>query len=131
VSDLGQKLIASVRRLASERPGYVYPRVNPIKNTAGSCVYVADGQPSCIVGHALWELKLIGPEFEDHFQNSGGVEEIISALDLSIDAKEITWLSEAQEQQDCGVQWGHVPENVDAGISAYLFLSQEKSLAEN
>lgn len=101
MSDVGQEIINSVRRHAAVNPDYVYD--NP-----SGCVYVKDGQPSCLIGCALWELGFIDADFEFNSANVGGVGAfLLCALGVpSLDPDEFNWLGCAQLSQDSGRPWG-------------------------
>ena len=62
VSDLW----AEVKRIATERPDYVYP-----VDELGGCRYEADNAPSCIVGYALNRLGVEVGQLRD-FDDGGG-----------------------------------------------------------
>lgn len=83
------------------REDYVYPRV---ADGAGSCVYFQDGQPSCLVGHALAaELRELG--VPSKYLNDLGIEadEFVGSV-ITRDAA--TYLGSVQEAQDSGKTWG-------------------------
>ena len=65
MSELGAKLIASVRKFAAERPDYVYRNADDKHPSRSGCVYFTkDGKPSCLIGHALAELGLLDAQPE-------------------------------------------------------------------
>lgn len=107
MSELGQKIIAETRKVAAERPEFVFK---------DWCQYVADGQPACIMGHALWNLGLVGPTLEGHAINEDGLDQILDHLDLAIDEPEREWLLCAQEQQDCEYPWGEAVAYADERV---------------
>lgn len=119
MSEIGQKLIAGVKAAAEERPDYVYerPKTPEGKPKAASCMYVRDGQPSCIVGHAAFNLGLIDSGFELRPENTGGVSELLDTLGLEVDREELYWLDEAQEQQDTGSRWDAAVANADTALA--------------
>lgn len=118
MTELGQKLIASVRAKAEANPNFVYDKVKrvvvPGIPPAESCVYVMDGQPSCIVGHGLWEGGLINAEFEYSPSNGDAVRHLIDDMDLDIDPVEASWINTVQYEQDRQTPWGTAVAIADA-----------------
>lgn len=112
MSDLGKQLIETVRAKAAEQPDFVYraPMVkSPLSGEEhqGGCMYVhADGQPGCIVGHALFAAGLIDASLHENEANKKTINLLAHRLDLPVDHNELTWLSQAQKGQDAGHSWG-------------------------
>lgn len=108
MSDIGQKLIAAVRKHAADNPTYV----DDWAEKAG-CQYVRDGEPSCIIGQALWDLGFIDSSFETHppvgdrysRANADTVDNVIELFDIDLDPEELHWLVLVQGQQDSGRSW--------------------------
>ncbi|MBO0676905.1 hypothetical protein JRC04_05470 [Mycolicibacterium sp. S2-37] len=100
MSEFGQKLIATVREVASEKPDFVYGD--------GQCRYVVDGQPSCLIGQALWRLDLIDASIESRDANHDGIDTLLErlVLDEDLDEAEVEWLEAAQTRQDNRAPWG-------------------------
>lgn len=105
MSELGQNLVAEVRKIAAENPDYVYD---------GACVYVRDGQPACLVGKAAWNLELIDAEIENDSRNDGGVDDLVAYLEIHITYEESAWLGLVQEEQDGGSRWHSAVSKADA-----------------
>ena len=116
MSELGEKLIAEVRRVAAVNPDYVYEEV--------SCAYVKDGKPSCLVGHALWNTGVIGPDsnldapiskglYGKTRANYANFADLAPFLDLQLETCEITWLGDVQDAQDDGTPWDSSVRNAD------------------
>jgi hypothetical protein len=104
MSVLGQQLIEIVRRKAAEQPDFVYGP--PIAaGGAPSCFYVQNGQPSCLIGQALFESGVIDASIENVSHNVANVSGLAEILDLPIDADELRWLSIVQHQQDARTPW--------------------------
>lgn len=107
MSELGQKLVEIVRRKAAENPDYVYQA--PGDGIAAQCLYVHDGKPSCLIGQALLEAGVIGPDFEANADNRRGFRSlwhhIPSLQALSYD--EYDWLQSVQRRQDAGEPWAN------------------------
>lgn len=93
MSEIGQKLIAEVRKVAAEQPDHVYWPAN--------CQYMAKGQPSCIMGQALYRLGYLPSEvpIEDV-----AINVVLSRLGLTVDGPERTWLIRVQNAQDGRIQ---------------------------
>lgn len=107
MSDIGQMLIDAVNRVADLTPNYVYQK--PPKDTPidyGTCRYVYNGKPSCLIGVAAWDIGLISSEFEKCSQNFGGVDELCNMLGLNLDEDEEQYLMQVQDLQDQGINWG-------------------------
>jgi len=101
MSELGQKIIAEVRAKAAADPEYLYPRTE-----AGGCSYLRNGQPSCIVGHALWNLGLIDAQWKGDDLGISDISHIINHEGWELTIGEIDWLSKVQDNQDNGWPWG-------------------------
>ncbi len=100
MSLIGENLIRLVRETAAGRPDFV----NNLNG--GLCKYVVDGEPSCLIGQALWKADLIGPTFERNERNSVAFGHISVHLGLALDQAEINWLRQVQYLQDSGIAWG-------------------------
>lgn len=117
-----QALAEEVRKLAVERPDYVYdpPGIDEEKPRGGPCLYVHDRgtpgeRPGCIIGHALTRLGYSIPEkLEGQTALRAGAELILDldALQSGIyeiggDARIIlNALDDVQGEQDEGKPWG-------------------------
>lgn len=107
MTELGQKVIGEVRRLAKENP----------KASAG-CKYFEEDpengfrplldQPCCIVGHAVYNLKLVYRLADSMNESWGWNVEGVSNLPLStsMSKDESEWLAFVQTFQDDGYKWG-------------------------
>lgn len=108
VSDLW----AEVKKVAAEKPDYVYPEQY--------CQYQHGGKPSCIVGHALHRLgvPVESLKFFDEKNSGGGVlawglpNEFPDLIEMDSEAS-LFALSEAQEAQDNRVPWGEAVGGVE------------------
>lgn len=84
------------------------------KGGNGSCKYVRDGAPSCLVGQVLAKVgvPLDRLKVADLGQYGGGVpaDDLLVELEdegvLKYDTGVIALLSEAQRKQDIGYTWG-------------------------
>ena len=108
VSDLW----AEVKKVAAERPDYVY--------SEEPCQYQYDGKPSCIVGHALHRLGVSIEALEalDAAQEGGGVPAsgLPSYLPILVEEgsrSALLSVCEAQEAQDDGIPWGEAVGGVE------------------
>lgn len=112
MSELGQKIIDAVRAKAAELPDYIYQ-----KTSNGSCKYIHHGAPSCIIGHALWNVGLINAHCDfDKLDLSSFGYVIREHWDLS--DREIKWLEDVQYKQDRGTSWGNAVVSADAEAAA-------------
>lgn len=111
MSNRGAKLIKIIRDLAAEKPDFVYERPGNYHDGKG-CVYVHDGQPSCIVGHAMWRAGLIDDSFENMNYNHHGFGGHIPGM-KTLTGREVQWLEEVQGNQDCGETWSDAVLNAD------------------
>lgn len=109
-----QDIINEVLRLAAENPDFVYqaPDYHP-EETRGTCVYIHDGNGSCIVGQALVN-KGIDPEEIERFEGLPA-DLMLSNLGIKEEADQgQTWLDQVQSYQDTGTPWGEAVEEADA-----------------
>jgi hypothetical protein len=117
MSEIGQSIIDAVRKAAANNPSFVYS--NPgLSGMSGNCVYVRDGKPSCIIGHALWDLGFIDSALEKDFLNAVGVDDVFCWLpalqdEPMLDPNEISWLSHVQAGQDAEKPWADAVEWAD------------------
>lgn len=126
MSELGIKLETFVRYQAERQPGFKYQKQwadNPAPDTGGKywCLYVHNGEPSCLIGHAMWNAGLIDAGFESRRSNSNcfcsGLKWDIPAL-KQLDDAEWVWLSNVQLAQDGGKTWHDAVSNADDKLSA-------------
>ena len=110
------EVIAEVRKVAAKMPDHLG------LVDGGGCHYVHKGAPSCIIGHALWNLGVIDAEFENRGINGSGVRaltDLISGIDdTTEDEMDRTWLYEVQESQDSGAEWAHAVAQADSYIES-------------
>ncbi|AAN01683.1 hypothetical protein P755_gp071 [Mycobacterium phage Quink] len=119
-TEIGQKIITKIREIAAEKPDFVYQP--PVNDYADHCVYVHGGQPSCIVGQALWKLGIIGPSLEvdrtriddtepgsgrglESSPNRAGSRGLLRYLGLEVSPEEDDWIRAVQQNQDCEHSW--------------------------
>lgn len=101
VSD--DEIMTTLRDVVAKRPDHVYEPLN-----GETCVYVADGAPSCLVGHVLVPLGaslLHLAEADTGMVPANGVRDVarLAGLDISETAGEA--LDAAQMAQDTGHLW--------------------------
>lgn len=106
MTELGQKVIGEVRRLAKENP-----------RASAGCKYFEEDpetlrplmdQPCCIVGNAVYNLGLVDL-ITDSRAYWGWNQEGISELERfasEASQEEVAWLAAVQEAQDDGYKWG-------------------------
>lgn len=109
MSVLGQQLISAVRAHAAEKPDHIYK--SPYGH--GTCVYVYDGCPSCLIGQALWDLGLIDASFAGTAGNHVPFFSVVDHLGLVLDPDERKWLREVQYHQDARHSWGEAVAKAD------------------
>ena len=120
-SVLGQQLIESVRKHAARSPRTVY--LGPLDEFGNTeCVYVSHGQPSCIVGHAMWDAGLIDAGFEDDGKNGSGIDTLAENWPplASVSDDEAEWLLTVQGEQDNGMPWQVAVDEADEKVGAYV-----------
>lgn len=104
-----EDLVQEVRAVASELPDHIGK--DPVV-----CLYVRQGRPSCLIGHALFRMGLIEAGFEYTDLNSEGIETLAEKwfeLDSDQDYATLRWLSEVQVQQDNGLRWADAVREAD------------------
>lgn len=106
MSSIGENLIRFVREKAAAHPEFIY-------DNSSLCKYVAEGKPSCLIGHALWKAGLIGPYFERNDRNKVAFGHIAMHLGLSLDPAEMAWLRRVQFLQDSGNAWAAAVSGAD------------------
>lgn len=124
MSEIGEKIIAKIREHVAARPDFVYLNHD-------SCVYVEDGAPSCLVGRALWDLNLIGPELERDdakvTQRDSGctampnilvAHDLLEHLGIKVDPADETWIDAVQDWQDSEKPWGAAERHADTLMMA-------------
>lgn len=102
-----QRALDLLAKAVTERgEDYVYERVNRDALHAGQCLYGEHGQPSCMVGMALYLHGLPGRAL-DHL--AGAAADLYHDLDfLTPEASQV--FERAQQHQDNGKSWGEAYE---------------------
>lgn len=119
MSEIGQKIIAGIRKLAEEQPDFRYHPPD-----GDTCVYIHNGEGSCGVGRVLLDLGLITPELEGNRHRVDGfcVNEV-AAVDLlkyvnaTLDRPEINWINRYQLAQDDEHTWRWAVELADLRVA--------------
>ena len=114
VSDLW----AEVKEVAAENPDFVY------RSIGGKCVYESDGEPSCLVGHALFRLGVPASQVAS-FNECGAIGLVIDANasvfgEMRADADEWEYrelLAMAQAYQDGQLPWGQAVAHAERVMS--------------
>lgn len=96
MSEQGQLLIAAVRNAADRNPFHIFQ---------GTCLYVANGDAACLVGHGLWDMGVIDSTLQTSQFNDEGVGKVLEWLGIQVDDAELEWLEDVQEAQDCRHTW--------------------------
>jgi len=104
MSALGKALITKVREIAEGHPGFLY-EAPPVQDDDTHCMYVYGGEPSCLLGRAAWDLRLIDASI-NRMDNVTTITDLAEKSDWDIDEVELNWLSEVQDRQDFGETWG-------------------------
>lgn len=104
MSETGQTIIKAVREAAERSPLYVYE---------GHCQYIKAGAPSCLVGHALWDLGMIDLNFARGTINNEGIDAVLPMLGIEVDHSELVWLEVAQTAQDTQSTWQEAVRQAD------------------
>ena len=113
MSELGQKIIAEVRKVAAEHPDYIYQKIDGVSH--GSCLYIYNNKPSCIIGHALWNVGLIDANWKGDTRAISDIRSIIGCEGWPLDSSEINWLAAVQHSQDRGTTWSGSVRAADEG----------------
>ena len=91
MSDIGQQIIAEVRKIASGNYAFVYPHID--------CLYRDKvGTASCLLGRALDNLGLL-PDDTSGLENRS-IGNLLDTLQISVDKSERSWLIAVQVAQD-------------------------------
>jgi hypothetical protein len=114
MTEIGKKLIEIVRRKAGASPDFVYGQPN-----CGYCQYIRNGQPDCIIGHALVETGLIDASYEEQVDNGQTLPTIIGDLGVELGKVERVWLSFVQDAQDAKKSWGQAVAEADRHLASY------------
>lgn len=124
MTEIGQKIIAKVREIASADPDFIYR-----SPTGAACLYVHKGEPSCLIGQALWQLGLIDGEIESAPSvlvagrsfttqpNKAWVTDLLPHLDILVSESEGKWLKTVQDRQDDLHPWGMAIEVADLQVA--------------
>ena len=114
------KAITLLREVVKGKEEYVYKR--PVGSSGPACVYQANGEPSCVVGKALFKVGVTADEL-DAMDRTGvhtGINSVTlpERVSLTNDARAV--FAAAQEKQDRGTEWGIA---LRAAEECYLSLS--------
>lgn len=121
MSELGQQLIAIVRRKAAENPDFVYlpeGRIVDGEEFEHTCQYIhRDGSPGCLIGQALFEAGLIDASLYERPDNSGAFFDLVDTFAWPIDQREVDWLRRVQWYQDKRRPWGEAAQYADSKVA--------------
>ena len=118
------ELIQEVRKIAAERPDFVYGKQGLI--SPDTCSYfgrdVGDesGSP-CIIGQALKNLGVdtsLLKQAEDECDDNMGIASALDVkhIELAYTDREALWLSHVQRKQDNGETWAEAVESADKWV---------------
>jgi hypothetical protein len=86
------------------REDYVYEKVEN-EDGEGICVYIHNGQPSCLVGHALVAGGVLTVDQLAAVEISTSAEDLVGDFPAALSAGAGELLAQAQAQQDNGRPW--------------------------
>lgn len=115
-----------VRRIVAENPSYVYGVDSPVK---GSCVYVYRGEPSCLLGRAMYAAGVPIDELQSmdrysktvlgNLLSSASFENVVKDTFYKLEGDEkaaASWLQRVQEEQDEDEPYDECVERADAEV---------------
>lgn len=107
-----EQLEAEVRRLAGERPDFIYNRTTGgFWNGNAACVYNAtEDREGCIFGQALTRLGRPVPEGLEHVSIRAILEH---ASNMYLTTAQGKWTQAVQGSQDTGLSWSEAVERAD------------------
>lgn len=119
------ELIKEVRKIAAERPDFVYGKQGLF--SPDTCSYfgrdVGDesGSP-CIIGQALKNLGVDTSRLkqaEDEYDDNTGIASALDAeyIELAYTDREALWLSQVQTKQDNGDTWAESVAKADKWVT--------------
>lgn len=140
------RALALLHEVVDPNPGFIYqPGKNP-DSGASACLYVRDGEPSCLVGHVLARAGVAVEDLarmdegtpdsgtEDEPAGDGDSESAFEVLwengalpdylEVTPDAADI--LMHVQSRQDQGTPWGDALATVPARRPTPLTLTEER-----
>lgn len=110
MSAQGKLIIQAVRAAAARNLLHVFQ---------GQCLYVKNGCPACLIGHAMWDLGLIDGTLEESAHNEDGVDFLLGDLGVELDERELHWLESAQAAQDSHYTWADSIRAADEKVAEY------------
>lgn len=114
-------LVAEVRRLAAERPDFVYEKQTTDEWASGVCLYVHQDEQQglvagCLIGHALANLG-VPLESLREFDRSGDDTSADALLPkFGVSGTVTLWAMHAQLEQDEGQPWGRAVKLADEQV---------------
>lgn len=115
-----EDVINEVRKLAAERPDFIYTQQGQVWDNYSTCSYVSAklGETygeGCIVGQALQRLG-VSKDRLDNLEGNGASSVLADLEILPVgDKGTLSWLDRVQLKQDLGLSWGESIVRVDAG----------------
>ena len=118
------ELIQEVRKVAEERPDFIYS--DQTESTLNLCSYFGraigdeSGSP-CIVGQALknLEVPMEGLRVVEHAGEDSDISTVLDRGDVAVDysGSEAMWLAKVQMKQDEGFPWAYAVEEADKWVA--------------
>jgi hypothetical protein len=110
------QIVEKVREIVATRPDFVYSFTDA--EGKAKCYYFVDGQPSCIVGHALAAFGVPATIFErdggEYYVNGLSIDrpQVLKILGWPM-SRLVEWLRTVQVGQDSGYTWRKSVDNAD------------------
>jgi hypothetical protein len=107
-------LVEEVRSIAAKHPGHIY-QDKDTDNPNTSCFYQREGKPSCIMGHALFNLGVPIATLQAMDTHTGGIYEFLTlGFTTPLASHEtLMWLNSVQNLQDNLKPWGYAVGSAD------------------
>lgn len=96
-----EQIMTTLREVVAARPGYVYEPPDGPDGASEDCVYLDNGNPSCLVGHAMIRLGMPA----DELAMLEGFSPDMQVGAFGVSPKAASALTEAQDAQDKGETW--------------------------
>lgn len=113
-----EKVVESAEKIV----GSVGTDFRYIQSLDDKCIYGENGQPSCIVGHILFDLDkecfdYIQEDENDEDLNSGSIKWLARHGVVDTNNTTLEFLAILQELQDAGVTWKNALKKAKEGIA--------------
>lgn len=98
------QIITEVRRLAAEKPDFVYEK----PEFSAFCLYMHGEEPGCIFGQALHNLG-----WDVTAPDAGTINTVLDDNDVHRTERQALWMREVQHEQDTRTPWGDAVAKAD------------------